>query len=512
MLLSSVVLPLWLDHDINGYPILMIILSIVAIPLLLLEYFYTKERVIEDGAEEVGAAEENRIPILQQMKALVTNKYWVITFILMTIIGVVDNFKGGNVQYFYIKYLLDGETNYGMYTLYQVVTGIPLGLGAIIAYPIAKKVGIKNMSIFGYTLVLIGSVLGLIFPSNLPVVFVAGFLRQFGMIPNAYVFGALVAFGFDSIEHRSGFRLEGLMGVAIFGMLQSAIFAPFAGGYESTILKMGFVDAPLTEGGYISDQIKNFMSFSFYGFDIVLALANIILLPFVDIESKMNRLNKNLLLRQKQACLARGEEWIEPEERQRRDDEENRLLAEENRIADLKERCKKKGLDFDAENEKYLKAKAEKDRKWAEKQKQKEEKKRLADEQAAELDRIAEEDRIEKLKKYCNANGLIFEEEEAKYQATLTKWENVKKAKAARREKELDRWEEKDLKNYELFQTEKYEGNVKKDVKALAKAKKREEKRIIALKKKCLKHGLDFESENKKYLAEQQPDKLNTRQ
>ena len=54
MLVNSLVLPLWLEKDINGYAILMVTLSAVAIPLLLLEYYYTKERVMDDIALENG--------------------------------------------------------------------------------------------------------------------------------------------------------------------------------------------------------------------------------------------------------------------------------------------------------------------------------------------------------------------------------------------------------------------------------------------------------------------------
>ena len=39
MLVSSVLLPFWLDKDVSGYPILMIVLSIAAIPLLLMAMF-----------------------------------------------------------------------------------------------------------------------------------------------------------------------------------------------------------------------------------------------------------------------------------------------------------------------------------------------------------------------------------------------------------------------------------------------------------------------------------------
>ena len=58
--------------------------------------------------------------------------------------------------------------------------------------------------------------------------------------------------------------------------------------------------------------------------------------------------------------LARGETWIEPTEQERLDAEEAERIHEENRIADLKAKCARKGLDFDTENAKYLEKQAKK--------------------------------------------------------------------------------------------------------------------------------------------------------
>lgn len=377
MIVSSVILPHWLEKDINGYAILMVILSIVAVPLLLMEYFYTKERVIEDVKEISGADKTNKIPLKDQMKALASNKVFILMTIAMTVGLIVDNFKGGNVQYFYIKFMLGGAENPSMYMLYQIITGVPLGLGAVLAYPLAKKFGIKNIAIVGFSAVLLGSVLGWIFPSNLPIAMVSGFIRQMGMIPNAYVLVTLLIYSYDSIEHKSGFRLEGLLGVSIIIALQAAICAPFAGGYESAILQLGFVDA---EGVIPGQGVTDFMTMSFYLFDIILAVVFLACLPFINIEKQLPQINADLLERRKAAVIARGEQWIEPEEQDRLQREKDEKEYEENRILDLKDRCEKKGLDFDTENNKYLAAKAEKERKWNEKQA---EKKRKADEKAA---------------------------------------------------------------------------------------------------------------------------------
>ena len=338
MVLNMVVLPMWLEKDINGYPILMVTSSIIAIPLLLLEYFYTRERITEDVVMEHERLDEQKIPLKEQVRALLSNKYFVILIVIATVSGIVDNFKGGNVQYFYIKFLLGGAENPLMYTIYQVVTGAPLGIGAFVIYPLAKKVGIKNLTVGGYALVLIGSIIGWMFPDQLVPALIGGFLRNIGWLPNAYIFATLLCFAYDDVEFRSHLRLEGMMGIAIITAIQSLIYAPFAGGFESAILRLGFVDV---EGVMPSVEVTNFMTMSFYLFDTVLAAVVVILLPFEDVEKKLPEINAELLRRKKEAVLARGEDWIDPAEAERIEQEKADALREENRIADLKARCGK---------------------------------------------------------------------------------------------------------------------------------------------------------------------------
>lgn len=363
LVVNNVILPYWLDKDINGYALLMISLSIASIPLIFLEFYYTKERIVEEDIKE--EENTNKIPIKEQLKALFTNKYYIIVTLIITMIGICDNFKGGNVQYFYIKYLLDGENKPLMYTLYMVAAGSPVGIGAIAIYPLAKKFGIKNITIAGYICVLVGSVFGWIFPSNPYVAVGAGFLRNLGMIPNSYVFITLLYYAFDSIEAKTGYRLEGLLGTGIVFALQNIIYAPFAGGYESGLLQLGFVDK---EGVTPSTTVINFIVMSFYLFDIILAVLAVSTLPFVDVEKKMKTINETILARKKEKCLAEGKEWIDPEVLAKQEEEQFEKEREENRILDLKERCEKKGLDFEVENQKYLDKQAKIARKKEEKE------------------------------------------------------------------------------------------------------------------------------------------------
>lgn len=366
-IVGTVLIPFWLQNDIKGYAILLIAMSVCAVPLLLMEYYYTKERVIEDADAESESGNSNRVPLKEQLRAMFTDRFYIILIVLMTMQGLIDNFKGGNVQYYYIQYLLGGNTNASMQMIYTIIAGVPGGIGAFIVYPLSKKFGIKNLTIGGYALVLIGSVIGWCFPDQLVPALIGGFLRNMGWLPNSYIFIALTFFAFDDIEFRSGLRLEGLLGVGIIGALQSLIYAPFAGGYESALLNMNFIDN-LEIMPDPAQNIKDFMTLCFYLFDIILSATVIVLLPFVNVEKKMPEINKELLRRKKEAVIARGGTWIEPEEQDRIEREQAAKEHEENRIADLRELCAKKGLDFETENNKYLAAEAEKERKREEKE------------------------------------------------------------------------------------------------------------------------------------------------
>lgn len=158
------------------------------------------------------------------------------------------------------------------------------------------------------------------------------------------------------------------MAVGIVGTLQQVLYAPVAGLYEKILTMVGF-DANST--GSQPAAALTVLGIAFYGIEFVCAAVNICVLPFIDLEKRLPKINADLLERKRQAVLARGGEWIDPEEQERRERELLEKEAEENRIRDLKERCARKGLDFEAENEKYLKRKAEKERRAKGKQQRK---------------------------------------------------------------------------------------------------------------------------------------------
>ena len=88
---------------------------------------------------------------------------------------------------------------------------------------------------------------------------------------------------------------------------------------------------------------------------------------FMNVEKFTNADNKAIVADQKAAVLDLGGQWVEPDVRAKQEEEENARLVEEARVAELKEKCEKKGLNFEEENAKFLAKKAEADQKAADK-------------------------------------------------------------------------------------------------------------------------------------------------
>lgn len=375
MIINSVLLPYVIqpDETLNSFWILICGITVLAIPLLLIEYFYTRERVVEDVQETTENA--NDIPIKEQFKALFGDKYYVLLLIAATVGSMADNFRGTNVQYYFVSYVLDGIHDPSLFMIYTILTGVPLGIGAIVVYPLTKRFGIRNTTLVGYCIVCLSSLLGILFPTSVGVAYAAGFLKQVGYIPGAYMLGALTVSCFDSVEHSSGYRLEGLLAVGIVSTLQNVLYAPVAGLYEKILTLVGF-DA--NSAGFQPAAALTVLGIAFYGIEFVCAGVNVCVLPFIDLEKRLPQINADLLERKRQAVLARGEVWVEPEELERREREEAEKEAEENRVRDLRERCEKRSLDFNIENDKYLAKKAEKERRKAEKELKKAEKQKKA--------------------------------------------------------------------------------------------------------------------------------------
>jgi len=355
--------PLWIT--------VMSVLSILALPLTLLEYYYTKERVTAENTDSA----EKKIKFALQLKIIFTDKYMLIIFVYFLIWTVGTCLKNLGLVY-YCNYVL-GTYNDGItQMLVSVIGGVPMGIGIFAVWPLAKKFGKRNVTMWGFVLYAIGSLICWIFPTNLTVVLIGQFIKNIGGLPCAYVFFALFADSLDHIEWKSGIRCDGLS-VSVYSTIAVAMVGICTGIFNALLAGTGYIAPSIDASGATvaaaqSAGVKSAITFSFVGLEVFTGIILAVLLAFLSVEKTIVRKQAEIREHQKAACLSRGEEWVEPEERsaleQARFDQE----AEEAYRVELEEKCARKGLDYKSalaahiEKDSAAKAKAEKKKKSAE--------------------------------------------------------------------------------------------------------------------------------------------------
>ena len=365
-----------LGVDKSLWIIVMGILSGLALPLTLLEYYFTKERVTE---EQMGQAEKKN-PFLTQLKIVLTDKYMIVMFVYFLIYTLASSLKNLGLVY-YCNWVL-GTYNDGItQMLVSVIGGIPMGIGIFAVWPLAKKFGKRNVTLIGFLLYALGSAICWLVPANLYVVLVGQFIKNIGGLPCAYVFMALFADGLDHIEWKSGIRCDGTA-MSIYNIIAVAIVGVATSIFNAMISGAGYIAPP--DGATVEqiqqivqpELVKNVITFAFVGLESITGLILAGLLIFLSVEKTISRKQAMIRQRQKAAAKARGEEWIAPGIQAEID--EKKFLEEGERIfaEELKAKCQKKGLNFEEELEKHNKQVSEQRAKQ-------ENKKRLAEEKGA---------------------------------------------------------------------------------------------------------------------------------
>ena len=274
---------------------LMSALSILVLPLTLLEYYFTKERV----TEEVQQSEEKQVSFFAQLKAIFTDKYMLIIYLYFLIYTIGSQIKNISLVY-YCNYVL-GTYNDGItQTLISVIGGIPMGIGIFAVWPLAKKFGKRNVTAFGFLFYAIGSAICWLFPTNMVIMLIGQFIKNIGGLPCSYVFMALFADVLDHIEWKKGFRCDGIA-MSIYSIISVAMIGICTGIFNGLIAKFGYVAPSVVDGVTVAAQqsqsVKNVFTFCFVGLETITGIVLAILLIFLNVEKNISKEQAEIKLR-----------------------------------------------------------------------------------------------------------------------------------------------------------------------------------------------------------------------
>ena len=266
--------------------LVMSIISILTLPLTLLEYFYTKERI----TEEIGEKEAVR-PIRIQLRDVVRDKYWLLIMGYFLVYNLGVYFKNASLVY-YCNYVL-GTYNDGVtQMMVSVIGGIPRGIGIFAVWPLAKKFGKRNVTLIGFILYAIGGAICLLAPRNMVVVLIGQFIKNIGGLPCAYVFAALLADVLDHLEWRFGYRTDGLV-ASVNSIIVTVVAGVTSGIINLCLARSGykapdFIAKTGETVGYVQNAAtQNVFIFFFLGLEVITAIVLVILLWPLDIESRI---------------------------------------------------------------------------------------------------------------------------------------------------------------------------------------------------------------------------------
>ena len=246
LLFPMIIMPI-LGVNKDLWVLVMSILAIIALPLTLLEYYFTKERITE---ESIGQKQEKKIPFRLQLKAIFTDKYFILLIIYFLVFTIGSTLKNVGLVY-YCNYVL-GTYNDGItQTLVSGLGGIPMGIGIFLVWPLAKKFGKRNVTMIGFVIYAIGSAICWIAPHNLYMVLVGQFIKNIGGLPCAYVFMALFADTLDHMEWKTGFRSDGTA-MSIYNIILVAAAGVCTGIFNFFLSKTGYV-APVIQSDYLAN-------------------------------------------------------------------------------------------------------------------------------------------------------------------------------------------------------------------------------------------------------------------
>jgi GPH family glycoside/pentoside/hexuronide:cation symporter len=286
LVFPMVIMPV-IGVDKSKWIVLMSVLSIAALPLTLLEYYFTKERVTLEAQTE----DTSSVPFANQLKAIFTDKYMLIIYAYFLIYVIGSTIKNISLVYF-CNYVL-GSYNDGItQTLISVVGGIPMGIGIFAVWPLAKKFGKRNVTAVGFVLYAVGSAICWLFPTDMTIMLVGQFIKNIGGLPCSYVFMALFADVLDHVEWKSGFRCDGIA-MSVYNIIAVAMVGICTGIFNGLLAKSGYIAPEIVNGVTVAAEqtaaAKSAITFGFVGLEVFTGVILTVLLIFLNVEKNIDK-------------------------------------------------------------------------------------------------------------------------------------------------------------------------------------------------------------------------------
>ena len=205
----------------NNWRILGIVFALLTAVGIILEYYFTRERITEE-AFALGVKEE-KLPMKTHVKVCTKEKYWWMVILFIVFFQMGQLVKNTSMS-FYVRWMFDSvlkstdpeSTSGALMSTLGLIGGLPSAIGMVIAWPLASKLGKKRAIVLGLILSTVGGLLAFLNVHSFGIVCAGVVLKAVGIIPAQYVMVALLSDVLDHLEAKNGFRSDGFT-MSIYG-------------------------------------------------------------------------------------------------------------------------------------------------------------------------------------------------------------------------------------------------------------------------------------------------------
>lgn len=240
------------------------ILAVLSGAGLFIAFKGSEERFLETDAEQ---EKEKQVSILQGLKILIRNKYWV----KITIFGVCMNIMYAMIMaapIYYAQYIA-GDAN--LYSIINTVNIIPSVIGFLTVGILINKFGLAKTARYASVIGIAGCIVRCIFPSSIAVTLIFGSVVMYATIPLISVLPAMVLNTAEINVKNAGVRITGMTNASnsFVGKIGSGIGSAAIGW----VLAAGGMDA-VAAGGAVTPAFET----AVYALNIYIPMAMFIIL------------------------------------------------------------------------------------------------------------------------------------------------------------------------------------------------------------------------------------------
>lgn len=253
-------------------------------------FFGTRERV----KPAVGANNVVMMPLGLKLRKLLSNPFFFLGFGLFFLTFILQGTSG--VGIYFASDVLGDPNSFGLLSVAQLA---PMLLGLWFMPRVIGRFGKRRSILFGTVIVVVGSVITLIDPTNLTLVVLGTAVRGFGGIPAMASLFALVADIVDYGEWKHGARLD--------GMTYAAATAGQNFGAGLGIAIVGWVLAASAYDGQTAVQAPSAISAEIFlqlWFPLIVAIFTGIIVWFLNIDKYLPQIHVDLAARRSAAHSA----------------------------------------------------------------------------------------------------------------------------------------------------------------------------------------------------------------